>query len=655
MTQTVSIIRLFFVLTSACLLLPCLSILSYGDNHAIFQSRNMGLLGLVYVALVFVWIAISYKFGTSGDHYIQNLKIARTPRWLRLPITILVLSSLTIVMIVFSKQMIFIQVPSLVITIYMMAISLLLLVNSRQIIQPSFIQFLFTLILLIYLPFLIIITFVLDANADNLVLAGGDEHEYQRLAVNLLYGNGYTNDIVEPLEEYHLTTNSDLGRGLQEAYGDGQTVTEPTENFYRAPGWSLFLSVIYRIVGNNPLNARLSIAILSWLTALLIFYCGIRSANLVGTVAGALGGILFLHHQVLVPPSTLQELMTEPLATFLITLTALLILLYKQSERYLYFLLSAIALCATIYTRSNFVVVIPFLVLYYFVTREKLLNIFIYCLIIAIPIVIWGTYATTKSGELIFFTTQSEIAFPQFNNEDVLTGFGPDRFRQGSWQPGYRFDADGNRIEDSHNVPKEGENGWVMGLTYWRDNPEDLPALFYVKLRAGLWTNERDFAFIQATDIGRIQALGIIFTLFGLGLHRQSQSSTNRKRVVWLQLSLAVLTLVVWGKSLFWLVLLLYLAIALIAIFAPYREHLDLKMPTIDWYLAFILGHVVVTLLFGGLTRFHQPLDPFLTFLGLIGYFAFILYALSNLRGFNRLAPFMIIIRDNREATPIVS
>src|SRR5258708_28992570 len=66
---------------------------------------------------------------------------------------------------------------------------------------------------------------------------------------------------------------------------------------------------------------------------------------------------------------------------------------------------------------------------------------------------------------------------------DVLTGI-PEISPPGRWNPGIGFDTKGVPFLDYHNDAQPGENGWVKGLTFWRDHLDLLPKLFYVKLAA---------------------------------------------------------------------------------------------------------------------------------------------------------------------------
>jgi hypothetical protein len=76
---------------------------------------------------------------------------------------------------------------------------------------------------------------------NNLIPFEGDTHEYQRLAVNLLYGKGFTDSIVLPFEAYHLDADySILGRDTLERYETEGVDNAPRFSFYRAPAYPFY-------------------------------------------------------------------------------------------------------------------------------------------------------------------------------------------------------------------------------------------------------------------------------------------------------------------------------------------------------------------------------------------------------------------------------
>lgn len=624
-------IRALALLSLIALLWPLLSLLTYGAEHAIFLTNVALPAAILYAGLLIVWAGLTRWLLAQPDGGIRPMRLANLPRLVRVPAVTFGLGLCSLALGLSARQVLFVQTPTLLIPIYAIIITIALIIWAND--DRSYkVSFLFLLAILVYLPVTVLATGVEHVEFDGRVVTNGDDHQYQRYAVNLAHGYGYTDDIVLPLDSYGLFVTAEA-EDLYAPYLAGETVAEPQPNFYRAPGWPILLSLVYRVLGSDPLVGRLLLAALSWGTAPLLLLAGYKLAGWLGSAAGGLTALTYLHHYVLRPPDALQGLMTEPAATFWVTLSTIFLILYAQHRRRRDLFAAAVVLVVLVYTRSNFVIVVPLLVVaLFFMARSQAAGgsgdhdwwgIAGFIGIIAVPIALWSLYATTASGRFIAFTTQSEIAFPQFNNEDVLEGYGPDRYLQGSWQPGYTRDEDGRLGTDYRHAPGPGENGWVKGLTYWFENLEKLPALFYVKLRAGLWTHEQPGVVIQSTNIGRLHALGIAFLLILLGLRKPRGPAVRGRavRVFRLQVALAGLLVLVWSRPLFWLVLLIYAAIALVALRRPYGDVYALRLSPLTCFVAFVASHILVILIFGGLTRFHQPLDAFLAFIGLLALF----------------------------------
>src|SRR5437870_2599438 len=115
----------------------------------------------------------------------------------------------------------------------------------------KFIFVLFVVLILAQVPRAFGLATAGDQNEHNTVKVDDDDASYQILAINLLYGKGYVDNVVLPLELYHLDQTSRSGAQSKADY-DKNGVQAPLTWFYRAPGFPVFLTVVYAVFGNDP-------------------------------------------------------------------------------------------------------------------------------------------------------------------------------------------------------------------------------------------------------------------------------------------------------------------------------------------------------------------------------------------------------------------
>jgi len=466
--------------------------------------------------------------------------------------------------------------------------------------------------LLTYLPKMVNRAVQID-NAHSGTVPPMDDTGYQMLAENILYGFGYSDLAHLPLERYH-TSLADVA--LLPIAGD----------FYRAPGFPLLLTAVYAVFGIQTLYARVVVAVLIWLSAVLLFLTGDQIAGWIGTIAGGLSGYYYLHFGGDLTGAQgfyHGRLITEPVSVFWMTLFAFLFIIYLKQMRPSFLYLSAFSLVALIFTRASFLLALPLLIIYLYKRKCSWKPLLIFSAITLLPIIIWSLYASIETNRLIIFTTQGEKNFPEYNNLDVITGFGPDRINQGGWQPGFAFNENGELLFTAENSAHTGENGWVKGLQFWMQNPEKLPSLFYVKLRAGAWY-----------EGSRIYRLGIGFLILAIGfVPIRKKPNLQYKLMPWLYLAIQIgmiVLLILVGKYVpYYLILLIWLAMLLIAIIRPYGGIYQPFFHVPYWLMIFIIVYFATALLFGGDPRFHYPIDPLLTLIGTLGLLT-LLYELGK-------------------------
>ncbi len=471
----------------------------------------------------------------------------------------------------------------------------------------------FFVIISSYLPEFLTRADVTDTELNCSVPTIGDDWEYQVLAINFLHGVGFSNAVSLPLETYHLDLDSECGAYIKKTHKANGRGPVSWSTFYRAPGFPLLLSATYAVFGNQTLIARRMLAVLAWLTAVLLLLTGTYMAGWLGALAG---GIVALYHITYSPSPLLdfERILTEIPSAFWVALFAFLFTVYLKKNRVSILILSGISLACVVVTRANFLPVLPLILVYLYLRRNRLIELLVLGAIVGAPVAAWSMYASLTLGRTVTMTTQGQTAFPECNNIDVLEGIGPQGLNQGAWNPGWELREDGSYVNTGRYSPKPGESGWIKGLTFWKENITQLPRLFYVKLRVGFWYN---------VHLQTIYMVAIGFLLMAVGLRIPKRVSRlfpgiASWQMLLLQLGLiAVLVFIGNGMSL-WQVLIVWSMIFLVGLLRPYGDYYQLPFVSPVWFLAFIVSHARTTVLFLGV-RYHHPLDSVLMLFGVFG------------------------------------
>lgn len=457
---------------------------------------------------------------------------------------------------------------------------------------------------IVYFPKMLERARVVDQVAGE-TISNWDDKFYQILAINLLHGFGYSDMLHFPLGDYQITPPPPV-----ESYP-----------FHFPPGTSLWLSAVYSLLGQQTIYARYSYAIAIWFSAVMMPLLGYVMAGGKGAVAGGLAGFYYINFGAGVQGQEgfyAGRVLSEPLSVFWLIFFALSFTSYLKKSRPILLYIAGVALVGFITCRGNFMIAYPLLYIYLFIKHPKRKDIIGFIVITALPVLAWSAYGSITKGELVFFNTNSE-SFPTWNNMDVITGFGPFQINQGGWQPGFAYNEKGELIITNSNQAKLGENYWLKGFSFWLENPEKLPLLFYVKMRAAGWYNDSaiDVPYFEA----RVYFVAVGYLLFSIGFreHCKRVKRLAPDRVLLLQFGLISLLLMMGNRLPFFEILLIWLAILIIAVAYPIERELISPIQLPSWFTIFLVVYLVSTLLFGGNQRFHYPLDLFLMFVCFLG------------------------------------
>ena len=473
----------------------------------------------------------------------------------------------------------------------------------------------FLLAIAAQLPGLLTQAATADARLNHAIpLTAGDDGNYQVLAINLRHGLGYSSRILLPIDRYRL---DERGPGSAEALPSVQSGA--VIEFRRSPGLSLMLAGVYLVFGSETIVTQRTMALLAWLTGVLLLITGAVMAGWAGSLAGGLSALYHLNYF----PGTyhFERILTENPTAFCVALCGLLFTLYLKRGSTLLLVASALSLAGVILMRLNFLPVLPLLALYLAGLKRRWGSSLLFAAVAALPLLLWSGYASLAVGRPVLLTQGGPRLFAHTNNLDTLEGVGPDRWNQGGWNPGFYRKADGTWASDNHNVVQPGENGWRKGLTFWWNNLSRLPELFFVKLRTGFWFSDGGSLNWLRPEGFFLIGIGYLLVAVGFLPFRLPLAAVLRQppeRLLVVQIALIAVLFVLWNKHGLLPVLAVWSLLMCLSLLRLSGRQQPLAVPNPAWFLGFVISHAMTTLLFYGV-RFHLPLDSSLMLICFLG------------------------------------
>lgn len=450
-----------------------------------------------------------------------------------------------------------------------------------------------------------------DATLSHAIPTVGDDGGYQILAVNLLHGLGYSSQRLLPNRDYRLHGPA----------GEATTVDDYSRErqFRRSPGLPLMLACAYKLFGPATIVAQRMMAMLTWLTALLLLVTGAVLAGWAGSLAGGLSALYHLNYF----PGTynFERLLSENPTAFWVALFGLAFTLFLKRASTITAAWSAASLAGLILMRVNFFPVLPLLVVYLMASKWDWRRVVLFAVVATLPLTLWSAYASASMGRPVLITMAGPQLFAHTNNLDTLEGIGPERWNQGGWNPGFYSKGDGTWGTDFHNQVKTAENGWLKGLGFWRDNFSRVPQLFFVKLRVGFW-------FANGTSANGLHPegfflIGIGYLVIALGflpvkLPWVSAVRLTPDRLLASQILVLSTLFLLWNRHGLLPVLIVWLLLLCLSLLRLNGQQQPLPFPNPVWFGAFVASHAITTILFYGI-RFHLPLDSNLLLVCFLG------------------------------------
>lgn len=359
--------------------------------------------------------------------------------------------------------------------------------------------------------------------------------------------------------------------GWKLATGQGYWVNNPYfsdgQVFYswRAPGFPLFLALIYKIFGHSFLAAKIALAMVSSFTCLILYLLARRIFR--NNKIAAFTGFIYVFY----PPAIFWTGYLAPVTLEIFFSVLIVYLFYSGVKKlnFLNFLFAGIILGLGVLTRSLFIVFLPivflWLILYkgwLFSLKATALTFFLFFLTV-FP---WAMRNFKIHGKLIFTSTEGGIVCYIANNEKSL------------YQPSGYWDPTGNINEP---VIKQ-----VMGLSELEANSFFYKAAFkFIKENPGIYVRLVKDRFLR---------------FWKLAPHTFSGPGENYKKY---HVFIALITN---------LPIFIFAGLGFLLSLKKFREYSLLYLTVLLWSLPIIM-------FFKTVIRYREPIMPFVILLAVEG------------------------------------
>lgn len=270
-------------------------------------------------------------------------------------------------------------------------------------------------------------------NFDNSVHFVGDTWEYQSMAVNLVKGKKLmtVGAFGDYQQEYKFRPAAATYQPqLDYLIKHGQENNQQT-NFYRTPGYVIFLGIIYKLFGVSPLIVKQIQLLLVIFIAASLPYLGFNYWQSRGFTAGIIAGFVFLleYGQDITENTGItypSQIMTEILIAFCLLIFVLVFIAWQKRPNWLWSLLLGLATGINLMVKGSTLFIFPLVLIYFtnLVIKKKIKLISLVTYIIGAIVIVapYSIYASLTNESTILLSTQSNVVVLGGNNEFATDG-----------------------------------------------------------------------------------------------------------------------------------------------------------------------------------------------------------------------------------------
>lgn len=347
---------------------------------------------------------------------------------------------------------------------------------------------------LILLPGTAILVFVIVSilcDYDNSVVFTGDEWDYHSIGVNTYYG--YEFPTTGRLKETSLYKFTELDEGKIRFWEGFSGI----KAYYRVPFYPLFVSIIYKCVGVNPIIIKYIQLFLLVMSGLMLVLIGRMAWGERGFFIGYLSFIVFVclnyRFTTHLMPENWQLL-------FLSVITACLFTHYKGSFMYSALLGLTLGLSCLNKGTTFFlfpIIIVADLLFWRIKNKSHWKNMVLFAVSFTVITGLWSIYVSHERNQLTFLSAQTDEVLLDGNNEYCIDGL---------WHPEWRDKPDSWYKTDN----LENKSGILRVINFYMKNPRyvsNIPA----KFKAGF-----------ATVYSLIAMICLYLLLLGTAIYRES-------------------------------------------------------------------------------------------------------------------------------------
>ncbi|MBF0320125.1 MAG: glycosyltransferase family 39 protein [Nitrospirae bacterium] len=242
---------------------------------------------------------------------------------------------------------------------------------------------------------------------------GWDTWEYQSMAANFAAGHGLKFGAIEPFEFYKFTQSGDQVFGDAGLKGYENFINLGARggryNFYRTPGYPVFLGILYKIFGVSPRVARVSQVFLVIVVAAFLPYIGFVYWRRTGLLAGVISGGILMSTYVYIHMMQ-DELLTEPLIMFCAFLIVFAFIFWEKNKTAMAAAVLGAVMGAGILVKGTLILTPALTFLYFlYLFKRKALNpsqIAAFAIGVSAIILSWSAFASVNEGRPVFISTE---------------------------------------------------------------------------------------------------------------------------------------------------------------------------------------------------------------------------------------------------------
>ena len=304
----------------------------------------------------------------------------------------------------------------------------------------------------------------------------GDIASYHSLAVNWARGHGLRYGGMEDIKIYQFQGLSEDNYSRFKKYGEREGYLASTD-FFRTPGYPIFLGVVYKMFGVSPLAAKRIQYLLIAISCAFLPLIGFHYWGFIGSLSGVVSAVIaFQYYATGVKLS--DHLMSEVLIVFSLVFLVCVLILWEKFTNWWTSFLIGLMLGACLLVKMS-LIFLPFLFAAYCgwnMRRRNVCRWRRYTILILGGFLLvagaWSIHVSIHVGKPVFMTIQGGTTLKAGNNELSFNGTGADN---DSWQEDkssfyYR--------PEIRPLPEP-----IQVLLFWKEHAGEMPGLMHKKIR----------------------------------------------------------------------------------------------------------------------------------------------------------------------------